>query len=88
MNNFSQGIPPNKNKAYVTVTARWSDEGVITPLSVAWEDGRSYEIDQVLDACRAASLKAGGCGIRYTIRIGTKSTYLFLEENRWFVERR
>ena len=35
-----------------------------------------------------ASLKAGGCGIRYTIRIGARDTYLFDEDGRWFVEMR
>ena len=46
------------------------------------------EIDRVLDVRPAASLKAGGAGLRYTVRIGRTETYLFLEETRWFVERR
>ena len=37
---------------------------------------------------RAASLKAGGAGTRYTVRIGRSETYLFNEDGRWFVERR
>ena len=52
------------------------------------EQSMNYEIDRVLHVCRAASLKAGGAGIRYTVRIQNRETYLFLEENRWFVERR
>ena len=44
------------------------------------------EIDRVLDVRRAASLKAGGMGIRYTVRINGKQSYLFYEEPRWFVE--
>jgi hypothetical protein len=52
------------------------------------DDGRKYDIDEVKDKCRAASLKAGGCGIRYTIRIGVRDTYLFDEDGRWFVEMR
>lgn len=75
-------------KSYVTVTARISEDGTIHPLSILLEDGRSYEIDAVKAVCRAASLKAGGAGIRYTIRIGNRETYLFDEDGRWFVELR
>jgi hypothetical protein len=36
--------------------------------------------------CKAASTKVGGCGIRYTVRIEGKETYLFDEDGKWFVE--
>ncbi len=78
---------PNK-KVYVGVKARFEPDGRLLPLSVKWENGREYEIDRVLNVCRAASLKAGGAGVRYTVRIGVNETYLFLEEDKWFVERR
>lgn len=73
-------------KVYVGVTVFFDSEGNLTPLSVLWEDGRVFVVDRVLERRRAASLKAGGAGIRYTCRIQGKETYLFLEENRWFVE--
>lgn len=73
-------------KVFVEVTARFDTEGNITPLSILWEDVFLFEIDRVLDIRRAASLKAGGQGIRYTIRIGGHTTFLFYEEPRWFVE--
>ena len=73
-------------KVFVEVTARFDAEGKITPLSILGEDGTAYEIDRVLDIRRAASLKAGGIGIRYTVRINGKQSYLFYEEPRWFVE--
>lgn len=75
-------------KVYVEVTAVFDVEGRLRPKSIRWEDGTVYEIDRVLDVCRAASLKAGGAGIRYTVRIQNQRTFLFLEENRWFVERK
>ncbi len=75
-------------KVYVDVTVRFDADGRITPLEIRWEDGRVYQIDRVLDVRRAASLKAGGTGIRYTVRISGKETFLFLEETRWFVVRR
>lgn len=75
-------------KVYVTVKAQFSPDGRLRPLCVEWEDGRTYEIDRVLDVRRAASLKAGGAGLRYTVSIKGKETYLFLEEDRWFVQRK
>lgn len=78
----------NTYKVFVGVTARFEPDGKIIPLSVLWEDGRTFEIDKILDVRRAASLKAGGAGIRYTVRIGRRETFLFLEEGRWFVQRR
>ena len=73
-------------KVYVEVTVKFDKEGNITPLSVTWKDGMIYEIDKVVDKRRAASLKAGGIGMRYTCRILNQDSYLFYEEPRWFVE--
>lgn len=75
-------------KVFVEVTARFDTEGKITPLSLVWEDGTVYEINRVLDVRRAASLKAGGTGIRYTVKIGGKQSYLYFEDPKWFVEAR
>lgn len=73
-------------KVYVDVLIKQDKEGKITPLAVTWEDGEIYEIDKVNGVCRAASLKAGGAGIRYTCQIQNKETFLFLENDKWFVE--
>ena len=75
-------------KVYVEVTAAFTPEGEVRPLAVRWQDGTLYDIDRVLDVRHAAATKAGGCGIRYTCRIRGQVTYLFLEEDRWFVEAR
>ena len=75
-------------KTYVAVIAKFGANGVLVPLQIEWEDGRVYCVDRVLDVRQAASLKAGGYGMRYTCRIAGRETYLFLEKNRWFVERR
>ena len=73
-------------KVYVEVAAVFSPEGQILPRRIRWEDGTVYTVDRVVDIRRAAALKAGGCGLRYTVRIGGRQTYLFLDEDRWFVE--
>ena len=73
-------------KVYVEVAAVFSPEGQILPRQIRWEDGTLFPIDRVVDIRRAAATKAGGCGLRYTIRIRGKETYLFLDEDHWFVE--
>lgn len=78
----------NQYKVFVGVNAKFEPDGTLTPVSVIWEDGRIFEIDKILDVRRAASLKAGGIGTRYTVRIGHRETFLFLEDGRWFTQRR
>lgn len=78
----------NPNKVYVSVKAFFSCAGEMKPTAFIWEDGHEYKISKVTDIRRAASLKAGGMGIRYTCRIGNNEFYLFREEDRWFMERK
>ena len=74
-------------KKYVEVGAVHRTDGQTLPVLLWWEDGRSYQIDRVLDIRRAASLKAGGVGRRYTCRICGKERYIWMEDDgRWFVE--
>ncbi|MDO5124155.1 MAG: hypothetical protein Q4D44_05760 [Eubacteriales bacterium] len=73
-------------KEYVSVTARFDCDGNLLPVILHWKDGRDFSIDRILDMRYAASLKAGGAGIRYKCRIMGQEKYLFLEDNRWFVE--
>ncbi len=40
----------------------------------------------MLDRKQAASLKVGGNGLRFCIRIGSSETFLYYECPRWFVE--
>lgn len=72
-------------KQYVSVTAKFDPDGNILPLKINWDDGRTFDIDRIIDIRYAASLKAGGAGIRYTCRIKQNEKYLFLEDNRWFI---
>lgn len=73
-------------KVFVKVTAEHDPNSGCRPISITWEDGHVYEIDRILDVRQAASLKVGGCGIRYTCRIRGQQTYLFSEDGKWFVE--
>ena len=76
------------SKVYVEVEARFTTEGILIPESFVWEDGVKYEINKVKDVRRAASLKAGGAGQRYTCMVDGKEVYLFYEDNNmWFMEK-
>lgn len=75
-------------KVYVDVIAEFSKEGVLTPKSFRWTDGRVYEIQRIKDMRRAASLKAGGVGMRYTCLVNGRESFLYYEDNNmWFMER-
>ena len=79
----------NPYKIYVQTAAEFSADGQLKPLWIIWEDGRKFEIDRVLRVERAASRKAGGIGLRYTVMFGGHVHHLYYEENyRWFVEGR
>jgi len=79
-------------KVYVDVNEFRLKDGSLIPISFIWEDGNSYEIDRVKDVRQAASLKAGGVGMRYTVRVQNRETYMFYEDDgetcRWFMEKR
>lgn len=82
-----KGIAGRK-KQYVSVVTLTRAAGGVTPLTVVWEDGRRFKISEVLDVRQAHSLKTGGSGMRYTIRVGSSVTYLWYDdqERLWFVE--
>ena len=84
-------------KVYVAVKADFSEEGLMLPREITWEDGKKFEIDRIIDIRQAPALKAGGQGDRYTIMVRGNQSYLFFERStnltgnvigRWFVERK
>ena len=77
------------SKVYVNVMAEFTKDGRLLPRSFIWKDGHIYEIQKVTDVRRAASLKAGGVGIRYTCIVNGRESHLFYEDNNmWFMEER
>lgn len=72
-------------KRYVKVLAEIDENGKKTPKAITFDD-RIFEIDRVVDIKNCASMKVGGVGERYTIKINNHTTYLFFENNKWFVE--
>ncbi len=73
-------------KVYIDMTAEFDENGNILPISFKYENGIVYKIDKVLSIRKMAALKTGGAGLRYTCRIKNHEKYIFLEENRWFIE--
>lgn len=78
-------------KVFVSVLLMVDTNGKNRPYRIKFEDDPVYEnqvfkVDRVKDVRRAASLKVGGTGIRYTVIICGKESYLFNDENKWFVE--
>ena len=76
-------------KIYLYVNATFTKDGRLLPRSFIWTDGHRYEIQRIKHICRAASLRAGGVGMRYTCIIDGKESHLYYEDNNmWFVEGR
>ena len=73
-------------KTYVSVIAVHVPGKEPEPLKVRLPDGRSYRIDYAGKPAQAAALKAGGQGLRYEVRVMNKTTYLYLDNDIWFIE--
>lgn len=77
------------HKKFVSVTVEFTKDGKVIPEIIKWDDNdgqRIFEIDKIIDIRKAASLKAGGIGFRYTCRICGQQAYLYRDEDTWYVE--
>ena len=73
-------------RKYIRVNTDFDEEGNALPQSLMY-NGQRLLIDRLSDRRPAVATKAGGQGMRYTIRIGRHETYLFQDDQqRWFVE--
>ena len=77
---------PQYRKVNVAVLVSVSPDRTKPPLSLTFESGKTYQIDRVCGRRRAAASKVGGTGIRYSIIVRGQQTYLFEDEDQWFVE--
>lgn len=83
---MDERIYEHPGKCYLHVWASFDEAGQVKPLAFEWE-GRRVAVDRVLDVRPGASRKAGGSGMRYLCRVRSHRISLYLEEQRWFVER-
>ena len=75
-----------KAPTYLRVDVTYKPDGTIIPTTIYWTDGAPFSIDRIIDVRPGASLKHGGAGLRYTVRIREQERALFVVENKWFVE--
>ena len=73
-------------KEYVSVNLDVDKNGIISPRFIRRPNGQIFQIEKLKYKCRAASAKVSGGGIRYTVIIRGRETFLFSEGNKWFVE--
>ena len=73
-------------KIILDILVRHTPDGKATPLRILWSDGRTFEIDRILDIRKAAATKCGGIGIRYICRICGKEVAIYDEDGIWFIE--
>lgn len=88
-----ENIPCSENryKILVKVRADHNTDGSIRPLAFLTPEGEKVLIHKVLDVRQAASLKAGGQGTRYDVRVecgeAERRMYLFDDDGVWFIEK-
>lgn len=75
-------------KTFVQVEHQTNQLGDIIPLCLKFHFQR-YVINRVLEVRLAAAMNVGGTGVRFTVRIDQRKTFLFLDDHdRCFVEER
>lgn len=102
---INQSSPPKRQAPYqnphkqpVSVVCKYDVDGSILPLSFSLpdEDMRSdmpqtIIIESIHSIRQAASLKAGGQGIRYEVTVNcgevSRNLYLFDDDDCWFIEK-
>ena len=77
-----------RRKRYVDVVTLTSADGVVTPLRIDFDERRHFAVDKVLECRQAHAARTGGCGLRYTVRVSGRTTWLWFDSyrRRWFVE--
>ena len=67
------------HREYVDVYCRMGRDGQILPVRVLWRDGRSYPVDEVVEAGGFGAMVRGRQTARYRVRLGRHETDLYLE---------
>lgn len=89
-------VIPKTEKIYVKVNSDFDSTGYMQPRIIIWDDGRTFEIEQIRDFCPAACVDSSRNGDCYTVIIKGEEKHLFFEHldtrfngriGRWFVER-
>lgn len=73
-------------RQYVSVDARFDEEGQVWPAAIIWKDGRRFSINSVLEQRQACSQLTGEDGTRYRVLVGGRERFLYREGDFWFVD--
>lgn len=76
----------SRRKQYVEVLATHHIDGSTRPRTIIMADGPVFEIDEVKSVGRAKTGCTGETALRYRVKIGKTETYLYRDDDRWFVE--
>lgn len=68
------------HREYVGVIACFERDGSIMPIKILWKDGRSFPVDEVMEAGSFGHMYHGRQTARYRIRLGSHETELYLEK--------
>ena len=71
---------------YIGVMCEHMPNGTLRPVFFRTEESDWIPIDRVTDVRRAASLKHGGQGMRYSCYVCDRLIYLFHDREYWFSE--
>ncbi len=81
-------------KVYIDVMLEVNRDGIMRPVRLLWEDGRTFPVERILEVCPVTEdgqcqEKAGGSDrVRYTCLIDGKRSHIFKEKDRWYVQSR
>lgn len=73
-------------KTFINVIAEFTASGRLEPLSIVLYDGRCYPVDKIIDVQKAANMRVGGSGTKYSCLISGVRRSLWRDQDRWFIE--
>jgi len=74
-------------KTYVKVLVEFSSEGVKRPLYIYWNNDIKYEVAEVHNVTPKINVdNACSIGEKYEITVNNTRTFLFFEDDQWFIE--
>ena len=78
-------------RKYIDVETLIDSLGDIRPLTIIWDNGTRYKIDEIIRYEPLFHSHTGGHGEMFVVRIGKETRTMFLEQinggkHRWYIE--
>jgi len=83
------------SKKIASVLAHFTFDKKVIPFKILYRDGTKLTVDRIVDTRPAASLRAGGSGMRYICNctayyedceVPVNGVHLFRDDDEWFTE--